>query len=119
MKKIGAVIVLMLASVSAYAGSSSQQSSNEQNHGIVTPEVATSMWRTTRFVHDTKNMNILICQLKYEYTYRNDTCEDKNKKNAWVKMENAVPQGTKFVGFKSVSQGSTQYIEIYWKQVKQ
>lgn len=119
MKKFGAMIVLMMASMSAYAGSSSQQSNNEDNHGIVTPDVATGMWRTTRIVHDSSNMNILVCQLKYEYTYRSDTCEDKNKKNAWAKMEHAVPQGTKFVGFKSISQGSTHYIEIYWKQVKQ
>lgn len=123
MKKFSAMIVLMMASLSAYAGSSSQPKNAEDNHGIVTPEIASGMWRTYRHTNDDNNMNILICPKKMNHDTdmngSNPTCKDKNGNNAWVRMENSIPQGTKFVGFKSVSQSSSQYIEIYWKQVKQ
>jgi hypothetical protein len=117
MKKFGAMIILMMASLSAYAGSSPKN--DQEPNGIVTPDIATGMWRTSRFVNDTTNMNILVCPLKYEYIYRDDTCRDKNNKNAWVLIENSLPQGKNYVGFKSISQGSSHAIEIYWKNAKQ
>lgn len=112
MKKFAAMI-LMMASMTAYASSASKSNADEQ-HGIITPDVATGMWRTSQFVHDV-NMNILICTPQNVYYWKDHTCKDKNNNNAWVKMENAIPQGKKFVGFKSINQGIAHHIEIYWK----
>lgn len=109
-------LALLVASVSAFAGSTPK---NEQEQtGIVTPEVATGMMRIYRYTYD-KDMNILVCPrgMEYEHDFRTDVakCQNEKRENQWRKMENYVPVGKKFVGFKSVSQGSSHALEIYWK----
>ncbi len=121
MKKIITMLSLMMISTFAYAGSSSQATVSEEAPGIVTPEVATGVWRTYRHISD-RNMNVLICpkNMSHEQNITSeDTCKDRSGKMAWVRMENAVPPGKKYVGFKSITQNGSHYIEIYWKDVKQ
>jgi hypothetical protein len=121
MKRFVLMIMLMMASMGAYAGSSSQGTVTEETQGIITPELATGMWRTNRFIYD-KNLNILICPKDMDYEINmtiDNTCENKQKKMAWVTMENTIPQGAKYVGFKSITANGSHYIEIYWKKIKQ
>lgn len=116
MKKISIFFTMLVTSMSAIAATT--PTSYEDNTSIITPQIATSMYRTNRFTYD-KDMNILICPhgMKYDYyvTTNIETCKNSNNENKWIKMENYVPAGKKFVGFKSTSQGGSHMIEIYWK----
>jgi len=113
MKKIIA-LTLMIASMSAYAASTPKNA--EEKNSIITRDVATSMWRTNYVEYD-KDLNILVCPRNMLFAYKDpyNTCLNKEGKSAWVKMEQIVPKGKEFVGFKSVTQGSSHIIEIYWK----
>lgn len=120
MKKIITVVALMVNSINSYAAS--LPANDVEVKEIVTPSVATGFYRTQNFTYD-KDMNILICpmnmnmNINYE-SERNGyskTCTDNKGQNKWQKMENAVPNGKKFVGFKSVSQAYIHLIEIYYK----
>lgn len=85
-------------------------------HDIITPDIATSMYRTNRFSYD-KNKDIIICQSKYKYEIGANgyKCVDDNSKNAWTKLTDSVPEGKKYVGFKSVDSNGHHKIEIYWR----
>ncbi len=114
MKKFGMMMVLLMASMGAYAASSPKNA--EENKNVITPDFATGMWRTSYYEYDAE-LNILVCPRGMTFAYGNpyNTCTNLQGKSVWVKMENIVPKGKKFVGFKSVSQGSSNVIEIYWK----
>lgn len=116
MKKISVAFAFMVASMSAFAGSATL--SEQEQTGIITPDIATGVYRTYSYTYD-KDMNLLICphgmDFKINYKTNIPTCLDKNDKSQWKKMENYIPAGKKFVGFKSVSAGASHAIEIYWK----
>lgn len=114
MKKIILVVAMMVASMSAYAGSSSNPQNEQENSGIVTPDVATGMLRIYSFNYD-ESMNILVCIDPYKYNYNNKSCVDNNGKNKWRYLSQVPPKNKKYVGFKSVSQGGSHFIEVYWK----
>lgn len=116
MKKLTIAFMIFASSMHAY-GVTLPPASKEEVKEIVVPSIATGFYRTQNFTYD-KDINILICpkNMKYESNLSgNITCKDDKGKNAWEKMENAVPKGKKFVGFKSVTEGYKHMIEIYWK----
>ena len=120
MKKFGAMIVLMAASMSAYA--ESQIIDGVEKNSFIKADVATGMWRTSRFTYD-KDLNPLVCKPMYNYVSGDfgsqQSCTDSKGESKWIKMENAVPPGKVFAGLKSLNVGNIHYIEIYWKQAKQ
>lgn len=117
MKKIIGVVALLVTSVNTYAAALPTSYEQEVKE-MVTPNVATGFYRTQNFTYD-KDMNILICPraMKYEsnLTVKVTTCTDDKGNNQWRKMENSVPAGKKFVGFKSITEGYKHMIEVYWK----
>lgn len=99
----------------AYAGTASlPPDANDQLNGIVTPNVATGVFRTNRFTVDV-NGNMVYCHPSYDYSWSRATCVDSQNRNAWVLLTHAVPRGKTYVGFKSVHSAGAQYLEIYWK----
>jgi hypothetical protein len=111
MKKIITMLMLMMASMVAYAGTSANNT--DDLNGVIPLSVATGMWRAN-LGYD-KEQNLIVCQRIHRYLWKDESCRDKDGNNAWAKIKDAVPKGKTFVGFKSVSQGSEHYIEIYWK----
>lgn len=118
MKKIILSMAVLITSISAQAAT--PPNTNNESREIITPEIATGFYRTEQYTYD-NDLNILICPRNrhYERSIVNgdQSCTDgkTNENNKWIRMENIVPKGKKFVGFKSLSQGYTPVIEIYWK----
>jgi hypothetical protein len=105
MKKIGLMLILMIASMGAYAGSGD----------VITPDFATSQWTTTHWVYD-KDLNIIVCPRGATYSkIASTTCLDEKGNKAWIDMKQAVPSGKKFVGFKITITDRWEYVSIYWK----
>lgn len=116
MKKLFTFICILFTINTAIAASSPK--TVEDNTGIVTPEIATGVIRTSKTAYSEMGI-ILVCPTQTNqyvtHNYRDDTCLDSKRNNAWVYLKDAIPKGTTYVGFKSVAQGSSHYIEIYWK----
>lgn len=113
MKKILMMIFMLMASISAYAETNIKDNQPADLNGVIPLNVATGMWRANPGYD--KEHNLIVCQRIHRYLWKDETCRDKGGNNAWAKIKDAVPKGKTFVGFKSVSQGSEHYIEIYWK----
>lgn len=110
-KNIAATLIAVI-SMSAHAGSSSRTYSCNGTSGLITPDVATDMFRTTRFIQSATG--ILICRDDY-VPYGKEECT-KNGKNAWRRMPDSVPEGKTFVAFSIVStRNGEMAVEIYWK----
>jgi hypothetical protein len=101
MKKIIAMIMLMMTSIGAYADTNYDDGTKGENNPILSTK-------------DFKDMNMIFCQENSKYESYNKVCT-KNGENGWRKMDNIAPPGKKVVGFKVTYVRGTPLIEIYWK----
>lgn len=108
------MMAMLLVTVNVYAGVASQPKNEQEKSGIVTPDIAIGVYRTDKFNYD-ESMNIVICMQDYQYDYYKKTCTDMQGKNKWKFITQVPPKAKTYVGFKSISQGSSHVIEIYWK----
>ena len=116
-KSLYSIVFMSLALLSSIASAAP----NTQNHvstpmeaalGIVSPDVAIGVYRTKRFTY-TNSREILVC---VQIQPTNNDCVDNKNKSAWRPLAGAVPDGKKYVGFKSVTDiDGSHAIEIYWK----
>jgi hypothetical protein len=113
MKKIIAMIMLMMTSIGAYADTNYDDGTKGENNPILSTKDFTGVWVTERFTYD-KDMNMIFCQENSKYESYNKVCT-KNGENGWRKMDNIAPPGKKVVGFKVTYVRGTPLIEIYWK----
>jgi hypothetical protein len=104
---------LIPGTAAAKSSSHPTADTKDHNNGIVTPDVAENMFRTSYFVQSPKG--ILVCV--DTYSEKNGVTCTKDGKNAWRSMRNSVPAGKTYVGFKSITAGSygSHFIEVYWK----
>jgi hypothetical protein len=123
MKMLGAVIIATTMSMSTGAsahGSSHPSQNVDAQSSIITADVATDGYRTTRVSRTTAG-DMVVCphfgaKPAVEYSENNGVCKDAYGQNAWQYPKNAIPAGKTYVGFRITSgyAGSVVY-EFYWK----
>lgn len=109
------LIASIMLAVSVASQAAPKYIPTEESLGIVTPEVAEGMFRTSRIAH-TKEGLLVVCRMSDSRNYVTDACSDSKGNSAWRSLPNSVPAGKKYIGFKSVSgEYGDHNIEVYWK----
>lgn len=119
--KLAVIATLMLFCQAALAGASSYPPTNQDNTGIVRPEVATGYFAVANERYYPGKTGLLICPADANIDklscYRNVPVGDlQYRVNAWANIANTVPTGTQYVGFRVVSGPSGyRHLEVYYK----
>ncbi len=116
MKTLVAVLALAV-SVNAFAKGSSHTSDKDSSEGasIITPDVATDGYQTSRFARTAAGDTVICPQHIVDYVYKDNVCRDAQGNNAWRLFKDAVPTGKTFVGFRLINSNGYSYYQIFWK----
>jgi hypothetical protein len=100
---------ISVVSVTAGAGTVYQPVTQS---GIITPDVATGGNIFYDFGVSTQG-DILVCPRGADRSWRDNTCLNAKGENAWTRIQDIVPKGKTYVGFRFRGNGSS--VEVYWK----
>lgn len=109
-------VALCLAATGAMARFSSSGEEVSTSGGVITPDVATDVFRTYWIARD-KDGNMLVCPdyrqgVRFIKEDGQMLCRDANGNNAWSLPANVPPRGKTYSGFRVTPNG---YYEFYWK----
>jgi len=99
-------VIVACITLCSFAHAKAQQDDVSETHGIVTPEIATGIRVYSIFNNDTAG-NMVICQAIDRGL--------SGKCNKWTPIQDVVPRGKQYVGFKVVPVGYSTHIQVYWK----
>jgi hypothetical protein len=112
MKKMLLVFLLCVSYATVVTAANTFSGTTES--GIVTQDVATTLYWSSRYTLDQEG-EIVVCPGYADLSWRTLTCVFQNQ-NSWKRMANMAPTGKEYVGFRIVSSaGGYRQLEIYFK----
>ena len=112
MKKVMVVLFASaISAVSVTAGAGTVYQPVTQS-GIITPDVATGGNIFYDFGVSTQG-DILVCPRGTDRLWRDEKCLNAKGENARTRIQDIVPKGKTYVGFRFRGNGS--HVEVYWK----
>lgn len=122
MRKVFLMIAVCLATSVVYAKGAATNANEEQPTGIITPNIATTGYRTSRIAYSAFG-DLLVCPEvdaqgnEVKYVEKDATCQNyKSTNTQWVHPQYHPRFKTKqYVGFRIVTQSYYTFYEFYYK----